>query len=368
MRKKIIFKVFNFFVILGCFLSFAAAGSEVSAGAFSGQVRLDGVSYIPLGYFSKSSHLDYAWDPVLKNAVLSGPGGRVKLHVGSEFILSGDAMVRLNEKTRWLNGEVLIPASAAPYLENLEGKKWRDVEVSAPKLPAHRIRKVVIDPGHGGRDYGAISPFGTREKDLVLDIARTIARELESRGLEVILTRNTDVFIPLEKRANIANKKSADLFVSIHANASRSRNLKGFEVYTLSEATDDEALALERAENSSLSLQKNFISMPSTNLKAIVWDLKEAENRRESFLAAEKIAASVERSVPISEKRIRSAKFYVLKMTECPAILVETGYITHREDQKRLRNPVYRKELAKAVVRGLGDYIAEYEKTDGFTQ
>ncbi len=370
MRKKIISKTACFLALLALFQTPAFSASAVIN--LPQEVRLNGVSYIPVSLFSSAHHLDYAWDPVLKNAVLSGPGGKIKLHVGSAFILAGDDLVRLNEKTRWLNGDVLIPYSASPYLEKLEGQGKSGGTLSAPvSLPqalAHRIRRVVIDPGHGGRDYGAISPYGPREKEVVLDLARAVAGELESRGLEVILTRHTDVFIPLQNRANIANKKKADLFISIHANASRSRKLNGFEVYYLSEATDDEALALERAENSSPGPQENFLIKSGIGLKAIVWDLKESENRRQSVLAAEKIVAAVDRSVSISDKRIRSAGFYVLKWTECPAVLVETGYLTNREDQKRLRNPLYRKELASAIVRGLGDYITEYEQTDGFTR
>ena len=357
-------KVLNMLKVLGIALLFLATPAEASL-SLSKEIRLDGVSYLPADIFSKANRFDYYWEPFLKNVMISGPGGRIKLHVGSEYLLDDGLLVKLNEKSRFFNGGILIPSSAVPYFEHLQGARSAEAVWESP--PPHRIRRVVVDAGHGGRDYGAISPYGTREKDVVLDIARRVARDLEERGLEVILTRNTDTFVPLEKRANIANKKRADLFVSIHANASASRRLRGFEVYTLSEATDDEVLALERAENSPPGLEKSFFEKPSTALKAIVWDLKESENRDVSIRTAGKISGSVERSVPVGDKRVRSAQFYVLKMTECPSVLVETGYLTNREDEKRLRKPLYRAELARAVVRGLADAIAEFEKTNGFT-
>lgn len=334
------------------------------------RTRVDGASYIRANPFSKANRFGFAWDPFLKNAVISGPGGRIKCHLGSEYALLGRRVVRLESKTRIFNDQFLIPLSAAPFLEGLSAPPPAVIAPSAAAVPAmaHRIQRVVVDAGHGGRDYGAISPGGTAEKKIVLDIARAVAKELEKQGIEAILTRKSDVFIPLRRRSEIANKKEADLFVSIHANASRSRSLKGFEVYTLSEATDDAALALERAENASLGFERNFFDRSNTSLKAIVWDLRETENRRASIRAAERIVTSVDRSVAISEKRLRSANFYVLRWAECPAVLVETGYLTQRGDEKKLKSFTYRQDLAKAITGGLMGYIKEFNDTDGFTQ
>jgi N-acetylmuramoyl-L-alanine amidase len=242
--------------------------------------------------------------------------------------------------------------------------------VSAPARslpPVHRIHKVVIDAGHGGEDFGAISPEGLREKQVVLDIAQRVRRSLEARGLEVVMTRNSDVFIPLAERARIANKTKADFFVSIHANASLSRSLRGFEVYYLSEATDDAALALERAENSVLRLESAHAGFDK-GLKTIFWDMHESENRKESLQIAEQVKGSVTGAVSTAAQRIRTANFYVLKWTECPAVLVETGYLTNRQDERLLHSPVYRAQMAEAVVDGILNYRKVYESTDGFTR
>ena len=350
-----------FTIVIGITLLLCAGASQAASGSLA-TVLINGASYIPIYSLSSQKGFQYQWDPLLQNAIVRGNRGAIKFHVGSEYILNQGALIKLKDKVRFFQGIVVAPVSASEYLEGLSAPfAYKTPAVSqalygtrrvAP-LGVHRIQRIVIDPGHGGRDYGAISPRGTVEKRLVLDIARMVRDELKKEGLEVVMTRNSDVFIPLAQRAHIANKKDADFFVSIHANASESRSLRGFEIYYLSEATDDLALALQRAENSSL--------------KTIVWDLKETENRRESIHIAKFVTDSVLQFSEVSDHRIRSAQFYVLKWTECPAVLVETGYLTNSEDEHRLNNPSYRRQLASGIVRGLLDYKNEFESTDGFT-
>jgi len=337
-------------------------------------LAIGGTPYLSLSELSKEKGLTYSWDPLLKNATLNGSLGSVKFHVGSEYILSRGRMYKLDAKVRYFQGSAAAPLSASRYVDGLvlpspgASLPVSNLSQKIAFLPTHRIQRIVVDAGHGGRDFGATSLTGIREKDIVLEVAGLLREELEARGVEVLLTRHSDVFIPLQQRARIANKKGADFFVSIHANASRTRSLKGFEIYTLSEATDDAALAVERAENSALRYEAAHWEEPTNSLKAIVWDLKETENRKESILIAHHVGDSVERSVEISTRRLKAANFYVLKWTECPAVLVELGYLTNWEDERRLKNPEYRRELARALVRGLLDYKEEFEKTDGFTQ
>ncbi len=228
-------------------------------------------------------------------------------------------------------------------------------------------RKIVIDAGHGGYDSGATGLHHIEEKTVVLDIARMLTLELEARGFEVVMTRDTDVFIPLARRAGIANQARADLFVSVHGNASTTKSLRGFEVYSLSEDVDDESIAMQRAEMSEPFFRTADPS-PSNGLKAILWDLRQAENRRESIsLAAEIARAAGGESLNVTQ-RLRSAQFYVLKWTECPAVLVETGYLTNTQDARFLRSPYYRKRMARAIAQGIVDYRSKFERTEGFTQ
>lgn len=341
------------------FFLYLGASSAFAGAPLPDPVLINGAAYIPVGLFSQSKGLQYQWDPLLKNATVSGAAGVVKFHVGSEYLLSRGKVHKLKDKVRLFNGFVAAPLSAGEHLEGL---------VSANLALTHRIRRVVIDAGHGGHDFGAQSRGGAREKDIVLQVARMVRGELEKCGIEVIMTRNSDVFIPLSERARVANQNHADFFVSIHANASYSKSLQGFEVYYLSEATDDQAMALQRAENSVLRFESGRMQVPTAGLKAIYWDLKETQNRKESIKIADFMADAVESSVDIANRRIKSANFYVLRWSECPAVLVEMGYLTNREDEARLKDPNYRERLAAAIVRGLMNYKAEFERTDGYSR
>ena len=248
---------------------------------------------------------------------------------------------------------VFLPApfSVLPYL-NKAAPESTQTSVVSLMAPFSTVQRVVIDAGHGGRDFGAISPWGIREKDLVLEAAKALRDELKSHGVGVIMTRNRDRFIPLSRRARIANKREADLFVSIHANASSSETLGGFEIYMLSDVRS----ALARGNE------------PSNSLEAALWDLKETEKRKEAFRVAGFIQDSVEGSVPLSANRLRRAGFYVLKQTECPAVLIEIGYLTNHENAAQLGDSEYKKKLVQAIVGGILNYKSDFERTDGFAE
>ena len=333
-------------------------------------VRVGGVDFLDLRAYSLAQNYHYSWDPVAKNAVLEGSGFRFQFHAGSEFFLKNGRLQKMNGKAFFWNDSVVMPSSSALFLPGLSQKDLVDVPAVVSALPAatHRLRRVVLDAGHGGKDDGATSRYGLKEKQVVLEVAKKVKRGLEAVGIQVIMTRGADVFIPLSERAQIANKNGADLFVSIHANASTSPSLDGFEVYTLSEATDDQALAVERTENSVIRFEPGAHASLSNNLKTILWGLKETQNRKESLRAAWHITEQVAASVATVARRQKSANFYVLKWTECPAVLVELAYLSNRTDERRLRDPIYRTRIADAIVQGLIGYKNEFESTDGYTK
>ncbi len=331
-------------------------------------VRVDGVAYLDLKVFSAAHNLNYSWDPLTKNASIDSSGKKYRFHVGSEYFLDQGRLAAMDQKTRVWQGKVLVGdglrAILAPATPTTSSPT-----IPKPQAPIqHRIRRIVVDAGHGGKDPGAQSSSGLNEKRLVLDVARKIRDELRRQGIEVIMTRDSDVFIPLPGRADVANRSGADLFVSIHANASKTRTLRGFEIYTLSEATDDFALALERSENSVIRFESDQPKILNNQLKTILWDLKETANRAESLKLAQFVSSAVDKRVEISAKRVKSANFYVLKWTECPSVLVEIGYITNRYDLRRLQNPTYKREMAQAIALGILGYKQQFEATNGYTQ
>jgi len=229
----------------------------------------------------------------------------------------------------------------------------------------------VLDPGHGGKDPGAIGRrHKLREKDVNLDTAKRLKRLLKKSGLKVYMTRENDRFLSLEDRAEYAARKKADLFISIHANSSVSSRLKGFEVYYLTEKTDDSNRAEQAARNLNLKTANGSINRSNRTAEAIVYDMMFTENRVESRELARYIINAAKRTAHVRKNSLRSAKFHVLNnfRTDMPAVLVEIGYLSNRGEEAKIKNPSYRQRMAEAVKRGILEYRDMYEKTDGFTE
>ncbi len=322
---------------------------------------INGRPYIRLNDVASLYAFGIQWDPFLKNYTLMSGHKSLMLHIGSEYAWTDGRLLQLSEPVLLHEGVVVAPASLSPHLEELE----RSAVFRAPT--AKSVRVIVLDPGHGGRDYGAISAKGTREKDIALDVALRVKKQLEGSDLRIIMTRDTDVFIPLAARAKVANKKEADLFVSIHVNASTTNTLNGFEVYYLSDTADHHALAVQRAENTEPYSRSLYWTNPSHELKTMHWDLQSSANRRLSVKLAEWLREDVGENVDTGPLRVKDALFYVLKWTECPAVLVETGYISNEGDEGRLVDPQYREEMAVAIARAILRYKKEFDATNGFT-
>ncbi len=213
---------------------------------------------------------------------------------------------------------------------------------------AEHVRRVVLDPGHGGSEDGAIGAGGLKEKDLVLDVARMVAARLRAEGFEVTLTRDGDEDLSLDDRAAVANRLRADLFVSIHANASRFSHARGAETYFLArEATDDKARTTAALENNAAGAAPE--SGAGRNLSLILWDLAQVEYLEDSALLAETIQAEFNRVLSIPDRGVRQAPFRVLVGATCASVLVELGFLTNREEARLLESSAYRQKLATAL-------------------
>ena len=228
-----------------------------------------------------------------------------------------------------------------------------------------RFDLVVIDAGHGGHDEGALGRSGLREKDLVLDVSRRLAKRLRKRGIKVVLTRDRDDFLSLEERTAVANDARADLFVSIHANASRSAKPKGIETYFASlDATDADARETAERENRALG-KKAPEAREADPLAAILGDLIETQHLQESsefaMLAQEKLAA-VDRS---RSRGVKQAPFVVLMGVRMPASLVEIGFLTNPADEAGLRRGRRRDAIADALSTAVSDFGERYDARRG---
>jgi N-acetylmuramoyl-L-alanine amidase len=220
---------------------------------------------------------------------------------------------------------------------------------------------IVIDPGHGGDEDGAIGPDGTKEKDVTLAIAKRLASELRSGlGARVYLTRTKDRTMTLDQRNDVAVRKKADLFISIHANASRDRSISGIETYFLNNASDEAAARLAAQENRNAGKKL-------TEVEHIISTMLQNYDAAESMdLAREvhgRLAKRVSRSPGhVKDRGVRSALFYVLVGAKCPAILVETAFISNPKEEKLLRDRKYQRNVADAIADGVKGYLKVREK------
>lgn len=229
-----------------------------------------------------------------------------------------------------------------------------------PVRPAANDKMLVmIDPGHGGIDPGAISPRGTWEKHIVLAHAKELRRQLRRTGrYRVRMTRERDVFIRLRDRIAIARKAGADLFVSLHADSIASPRVRGASVYTLSErASDKEAAALAAKENKSDLIAGVDLNERPDEVVNILIDLAQRETMNESAVFAKILVGELGKTRKMLRNTHRFAGFAVLKAPDIPSVLVELGYLSNRYDERLLRNPAKRTQMVSSIVLAVDKYF-----------
>lgn len=225
------------------------------------------------------------------------------------------------------------------------------------------VRTVVIDPGHGGKDPGAMSKSGLKEKDIALEIALSL-KELLARNnnLQVILTRESDVYVPLEDRTVIANQKAADLFISIHVNASRNEKREGVETFYLNISPDPAVNELAARENATST--KNIGQMRDI-LQKIVQNSKIVESRGLADRIQRNLVQTLSKSyAPIRDLGIKGGPFWVLIGGDMPSVLVEVSHLSNAREEARLKTPQYRKAVAQGIHAGISDYIRSLGKEE----
>lgn len=246
----------------------------------------------------------------------------------------------------------------------LAEKKEKDFISSILLKPEEKkgVYKIIIDPGHGGRDPGAIGPSGILEKDITLSIAKKLSELLaKNPELEVYLTRESDSFISLDERAQMANKLKGDIFVSIHVNAAWDMQARGVETfynshYPYGEGAEEVAIR----ENASFGSDKI-----SFNVKNIIWDLIQNQFRQESRELAEIIQKEMAKTSGAPDRGVKSAPFYVLRGVGMPAVLVEVGFISNPWEERRLKNERFQENVALGIYNGILNYISLINKRLG---
>ena len=253
-----------------------------------------------------------------------------------------------------------IMTRAAPHPEESPAKPSTPAEAGSRTLTRAlglKISRIVIDAGHGGHDTGTIGPSGLCEKDLVLDVALRLKKLIEAgMGSEVVMTRSDDTFVPLEERTAIANEKDADLFISIHANASRDRSARGIETYYLNFTSNPDALEVAARENAT--------SQESVHgLQQLIEKIALTEKIEESKELARQIQRSVYAQVAQSngnerDRGLKKAPFIVLIGANMPSVLSEISFLTNPRDESLLKKATYRQKIAEALYRGIARYVS----------
>jgi N-acetylmuramoyl-L-alanine amidase len=217
-----------------------------------------------------------------------------------------------------------------------------------------KINTIVIDPGHGGHDPGA-SYYGIKEKDLVLDIGLKLKSliAVNHPGLKVYMTRSKDIFIPLEERTAFANRKKADLFVSIHINAARNKKASGIETYVLNVTNDKAALAVAALENK--ATEKSL-----SDLQGILKDIMLNSKLEESLTLASIVQKYLVKHTNAKNLGVKQAPFYVLVGAKMPSILIECGFVSNKKEAKLLNTNRYRLKIAEGIYKGLEAYVKQF--------
>jgi N-acetylmuramoyl-L-alanine amidase len=305
------------------------------------------------------SGVHYGSEASVKNDIILDVTGPVR--VARSFVLPATATTptRLVVDVEATTQEAFLADMAA------EGHKGRKVAVAAqaPRAKVEVVRKkiIVLDPGHGGADPGAIGQSGTYEKHITLAAARQLKKRLEATGrYKVVLTRDEDEALALRRRTEIAHDAAADLFISLHADSIQNPAIRGLSVYTLSDrASDAEAEALANHENKADIIIGMDLSNETVEVRNILVDLAQRESRNLATRLAGKLITELQREVRLLPNTHRFAGFAVLKSPDIPSVLIEMGYLSNRIEETALKKESYRSKLISAIVRGIDQHFSQ---------
>lgn len=273
-----------------------------------------------------------------------------KAMVGSSVVVFDGEKIFLSDSLRREQGTVIVPPDFnSKVILRLVGAGM------AGRAGYH----IVVDAGHGGKDPGCRGRVGTDEKNITLDISRRLKKDLEARGFKVTMTRDSDVFISLEGRTEIATRAKADLFVSIHANSSPSRNIDGIEVYSLRDLEGAEKRDPQRLKNQRTMFQSLSMKSGDASLESIVADMLFNYKVSESHLLAAYVNKGATFAAKANSRGVKRAGFHVLRNTLIPAVLVEVGFLTNSQEEALLRQPEYRQKIAAGVASSLVSFSSK---------
>lgn len=307
---------------------------------------------------------DLSRPAVIKKAFLIPPQGGQNWRLVIDLAMTGEGEFRSKIGNKYV---ITNNTKFTPQEEKTESSWWSfgssDNDMDKIDTKINRKRIIVLDPGHGGKDPGAIGAHAkTYEKNITLAMGKELKQLLQSKGYVVYLTRENDIFIPLRQRTKIAQRYKADLFMSIHADSAQNRNATGLSVYTLSDtASDKEAAALAERENKADIIGGIDLGGNTKEVNDILISLSQTDTRNKSSKYATYLVQEMSKSVKLVKNTHRFAGFAVLKAPDVPSVLLEMGYLSNRTEEANLRTSSYRRKLAEAVARTVDRYFKDPE-------
>ena len=304
---------------------------------------------------------------------------KIKVTNDVTFILIEDSLYQLSSKVIKDKNDYFLPIDSFFNIINSLSKDFsavlssQRISFSTKKITVTPNKKVdlsnekqkwefktiVIDAGHGGKDPGAVGYRGTKEKDIALDVAKRLEKKLSKNlNVKIVMTRDEDIFLRLSERTKIANENNGSLFISIHTNAAEDRRASGFETFLIGPNKNEAAVRVAARENAVLELE-GISGQKLTNEDLIKATIAQSAFASKSEQFASMVQAEIKKRVQSKDRGVKQAGFYVLMGASMPNVLVELGFISNPSEEKKLRSPQYRDQLATAIYRA----VEQYQKT-----
>tara|TARA_B100001939_G_scaffold124632_1_gene108074 strand:+ start:175 stop:1326 length:1152 start_codon:yes stop_codon:yes gene_type:complete len=304
---------------------------------------------------------------------------KIKISNQIPFIEIEDNLFQLATKVVNQNDNYYVPTeSFFNIIQSLSGSlstKYTNDEIRFTSIPVNEktvkivdlrsekekweFKTIVIDAGHGGKDPGAVGYRGTKEKDIALDVAKRLEKKLsKNMNVKIIMTRDEDIFLRLSERTKIANESNGNLFISIHTNAAEDRRASGFETFLIGPNKNEAAVRVAARENAVLELEGKT-GQKLTNEDLIQATIAQSAFASKSEQFASMVQKEIKKRVQSKDRGVKQAGFYVLMGASMPNVLVELGFISNPSEEKKLRSPQYRDQLATAIYRA----VEQYQKT-----
>jgi N-acetylmuramoyl-L-alanine amidase len=302
-------------------------------------------------------HVTWQWDGVTQVVLMEYRGNNLKALVGSSTVLIGRQHIVLSTPLRREHSTIYVPED---FVAKVLAPFGMPIAGLSPVESSSRVHVIVIDAGHGGKDRGTMASWGMDEKEIVLDIAKRLRTLLKSAGIKVIMTRDTDDFISLPERTIIAARSGGDLFVSVHVNSNEDHKVNGLLVYYFESLGRRDMNEEQRKENERTFL-RSLSANDSMTLRAIVTDMMDTFKTTQTQKLAKSIVREARETpgVKVRGDGMRVCRFFVVRNTLIPAVLVETGFLSNHQEHNKLISPLYRQKMAEVIARGILDYANE---------